>query len=60
MVITVLTVEGDEGGAHLEMYEVQAKVDCVLGLSGEFSCEIYHRFTYRCDFYLWVHVDLIH
>ena len=44
MVLVLLAAEGYEDGAHPEMDEVQIKVDCLLGLSGEFSCEMSHRF----------------
>ena len=60
MVLVVLTIEGDEGGAHPEVDELQAKVDCLLGISGEFSCEISHHFYYCHEFYRWVHVDRMH
>ena len=56
MLLVVLTVEGGEGVAHPKMDEVQAKFDCLLGISGDNSCEIYHDFPYRCEFYQWVHI----
>ena len=43
MVLKVLAIEGDEGGAHPKMDEFQAKVDGLLGLSGEFSLFIFER-----------------
>ena len=60
MVFVVLTTEEDEGGANPKVDEFQAKVDGLLGLSGDFSCEVSHRFSYCCKFYRWVHVDRIH
>ena len=50
MVLIVLAVEGDEGGAHPKMDKAQKKADGIIGLSGEFSCKISHRFSNRCEF----------
>ena len=51
MVLVALPVEVNESGAHPEMDEVQTKVDCLLGLSGECSCKIYHGFPNRREFH---------
>ena len=60
MLLVVLTVEGYEVGAHPKMDKAQKKADGIIGISGEFSCKISHRFPYHREFYLWVHVDRIH
>ena len=40
MVLAVLPFEGDEGGTNTKVYEVQKKVDCILGISGGYSREL--------------------
>ena len=40
MILLVFAIEGDKGGAHPEVDEFQAKADGLLGLFGDFSCEV--------------------
>ena len=47
MVFIILPVKGDEGLTHTKLDEVQTKVDCFLGLSGECSRKVSHRFLNR-------------
>ena len=60
MVFIILSVKGDEGGTHPKLDEVQTKVDCFLGFSGECSREVSHCFFNRLKFYLRVNIDRIY
>ena len=60
MILIVLTNERDKGGDNTEVDEFQAKVDGLLGLFGNFSCEVSQHFSDCCKFYRSVHVDRIH
>ena len=50
MVFIILSVEVDEGGTHPKLDEVQTKVDCFRGFSGECSHEVSHRFLNPREF----------
>ena len=60
MLFIIILFEGDEGGTHPKLDEVQTKVDFCLGFSGECSRKVSHRFFNRCDFDQRVHIDHIH
>ena len=60
MVFILLPVEGDGGGTHTKLYEVQTKVDCFIGVSGECYQKVSHRFLNRRELNRRVHIDRIH